>query len=155
MITNLRPQPFIPVAVSLLLLAFASTTHAQDQPRSDANQFGIELGGQSLLAGFTYERSVTERLGLGFGLGSVLLAATYPLYVSWTPVGDRHRLYLGAGVTVIDGGGFERPIETARMMTVGYQHRSKSGFIVRPTVSFPSGKDAPRYWVGITFAQTF
>ena len=155
MIANLRPPSCLPVAVGLLLLAFASTAHAQNRSRSAANEFGVELGGRPGLIGFDYERHVSERLALGVGVGSALLVATFPLYVSWTPVGDTHRVYLGAGATIFDGGGFAHTTETARMLTVGYEHRTKRGRIIRPTVSFPSCKDAPHYWVGFTFAQTF
>ena len=143
-----------------LLLAMVSPADAQPVRRSQPNVAGVELLGRALIYSVNYERYVKERLGIGVGIavwdstGEGSSAAVVPLYVSLNPIGETHSLYIATGVTVgaVEDDTSARAFGTA---TVGYQYRSRSGFIIRPALNLLLGSDPSFVWPGITLAKSF
>lgn len=129
-------------STSLVLLAIGAA-HAQplDLGRPHRNILGFEILGRSGLAGIAYERQLTERFGAGIGGGSGWdivdqeASGLVPIYVTLAPVGNRHRVFVGAGVALVH---VSRDIQafgwvprigwsTYRTVTVGYEHHGDTG----------------------------
>src|SRR6185503_5022288 len=89
------------IVSAMILIASLSNVGALAQGQEQPNLFGIELLGRGLLYSANYERYVTPRIGLGVGGAYCSIdgnrVTIVPVYASWTPVGDRHSLYLAAG----------------------------------------------------------
>jgi hypothetical protein len=69
------------------------------------NLIALDVLGRGGLFGVTYERNVAPRVGVGVGIGSGFSLeendpGLIPLYLSWTPVGTKHRVAIGAGMAL-------------------------------------------------------
>ncbi len=68
--------------------------------RAQKNVVSLELLGRSSLYSVNYERSLAPRFGVGAGIAELNFgnqnAMIVPLYVSATPIGSQHSLYVGA-----------------------------------------------------------
>ncbi|MBU8872049.1 MAG: hypothetical protein KOO60_14370 [Gemmatimonadales bacterium] len=129
------------------------------------NAVGGELLGRGILLTLNYERYLTGHVGIGAGLmavgtddGSVFILPLYASYLS----GDKHNLYLSAGVTILGGGDEFSDYETGQFGTfaVGYHYQSDSGFYVRPIFSFLNVIDANDdgsglMWPGLCIGGSF
>lgn len=157
----------------ILLISQAWNANAQTIEQERPNLLGIELAGRAGLYSLNYERVVLPRIGIGVGFASHTLVGGFfsytkstsnivPLYVSWTPIGNKHSLYLSGGATVAittrtrlttnvtshHGGA----IGTA---TFGYQYRSTRGFLIRPTINTLFDRSEGILWPGLTLGFTF
>jgi hypothetical protein len=149
---------------SLFIVLFSITMTGYAQNISQPNFVGVELLGRAGIYSANYERSLNSRIALGSGLaywhldGNTFIA---PMYVSATPIGTTHSLYLATGVTFglsnenllgsptnYRGGKFGT-------VTGGYQFRSREGLIIRPTANFVYGSWGHIIWPGVTIGHTF
>jgi hypothetical protein len=149
-------------ALLCLTLLWAETARAQtvDQP----NLVGAELFGRALIYSANYERYFKSRVGVGSGIaywhfdGNTFVI---PIYLSATPIGRTHSLYLAAGATFGVSNeslwGSSRHYSSGKVGTVtaGYQFRSRDGFILRPTVTVFYNRSATLAWPGVTIGHTF
>ena len=129
------------------------------------NLVGGEILGRGLFLTFNYERFFTSHLGAGAGLMAIGTddgnVSVVPVYVQFLS-GDRHNLYLGAGLTVFSGGESinDYESETATTLSFGYHFQADSGFYVRPIFTFlnltdvDSG-DSGLLWPGISLGGSF
>lgn len=156
--------------LSLLLLGcIASGAVAADGEtivREEAkNSIGGEIMGRGLVLTLNYERWIDPHVGLGAGLMAISAdgegVIIVPLYVSYV-TGNRHSLYLSAGMTSFSGGDDISDYETANVATfaVGYQYQSESGFFIRPMFSYLNVSDigdgsSGLIWPGITIGGSF
>jgi hypothetical protein len=88
-------------------------------------------------------------------------AIIIPTYVSTTPVGRNHSPYIAAGVTFgvsnISLFSESRSYSAGKVGTIsfGYQFRSSSGFVIRPTTNFIYDRSSHIWWPGVTIAHSF
>jgi hypothetical protein len=154
------------VLTAALAASLASTPrdlHAQSQ--EDRNMLGGEALGRAMAYSVNYERTLGARFGVGagatfWGNGDENLTLI-PVYVSATPVGRRHALYLAVGATI---GTTNIPLFTYSTgregfalgtATVGYQFRSSRRYIIRPVVHYIYGSNSGMFWPGVTIGRTF
>jgi hypothetical protein len=127
------------------------------------------LGGEVLGRALVYSVNYERMLGARFGAGAAVAfwgnddenLTLVPLYLSFTPVGRRHALYVAAGATL---GTSNIPLFTTSTQregfafgtaTAGYQFRSSGGYIIRPVVHFLYGRNSVIVWPGVTIGRTF
>src|SRR5207249_2958699 len=91
------------VCKTVLFVALLSMTRTgYGQFVSQPNFVGAELLGRAGIYSANYERSITSRVAFGSGLaywhfdGDTFIV---PMYVSATPIGATHSLYVAAGAT--------------------------------------------------------
>jgi len=139
----------------------AGATMREEKP----NAVGGELLGRGIVLTLNYERYLTGHFGIGAGVmavgadgGSVFILPLYASYLS----GDKHNLYLSAGVTILGGGDELSDYETGQFGTfaIGYHFQSDSGFYVRPLFSFLDVIDADDggsglVWPGLCLGGSF
>lgn len=129
-------------AVSTTTTAARPAAHEPPKRKTGRNVFGFEIAGRSGLAGLVYERELGARVGIGVGAGpgwDIILEngpGLIPLYASWSPAGDTHRFYTGAGVAFAHVSSSLRDYfvnfkprigwSVYRTGTVGYEHRLKN-----------------------------
>jgi len=104
------------------------------------NLLALDVLARSGLVGVAYERDLSTRVGIGIGGGTgwdVIeeqgVSGLIPLYVSWSPVGRTHRLYVAAGFALVHvpasyrnyAVGWEPRIGWSAYGTggIGYEHR--------------------------------
>lgn len=155
------------MAHAIILIATLSNSDALAQQEDRPNLVGVELLGRGGLYSFNYERYPTKRVGLGIGLALLEFDGTriiVPLYASLNPIGDRHSLYLAAGTTLaggwgkssqIFGGSSDSGFFAFGTVSGGYEYRSFSGFVVRPTVNVLLTTEGNIVWPGITLGYRF
>ncbi len=146
----------------ILLCSMTRTGYAQFV--SQPNFVGAELLGRAGIYSANYERSLTSRIALGSGLaywhfdGKTFIV---PMYVSATPIGTTHSLYLAAGATfgLSNENLFGSPTNyrggKVGTVTGGYQFRSREGLIIRPTATFVYGSWGHIVWPGVTIGHSF
>lgn len=143
---------------SAVLLLAASPAAAQDST-SRPNLVGMEILGRGLLYSGNYERHF-NRFGVGGGVsvwgfdGST--AVIVPMYASYRPVGNTNSLYVAGGATVGSEARtfFNRPL-TVGTIAVGFEHRSNSGLVIRPTVTYAFDRDDWVLWPGLLVGFRF
>jgi len=141
----MRKLVFIILCVSLVTIPLTAFGQTGDTPLvrvKRPNLVGGELGGRGILYSFNYERYFSPQIGVGAGLmgigtgeGGVFLI---PLYVSFTPVGNVHSLYLSGGYTIAGASADEWGTTKSTgfgTAAIGYLYQSETGFYVRPTMS--------------------
>ena len=154
------------ILTAALVVSLASTSRdLLAQSSEDRNLIGGEVLGRAMAYSVNYERLLSERFGAGAGFafwgnGEDNLTLS-PLYLSSTPVGRRHALYVSAGATL---GTSNIPLfvdSTQRSgfafgtVSAGYQFRSSGRYIIRPVVHFMYGRNSSVLWPGITIGRTF
>lgn len=122
--------------------AYGQASDATSIHMQRPNLVGGELGGRGILYTINYERFMSPKIGVGAGLmgigtpeGGVFLI---PLYVSFTPVGNVHNLYLSGGYTIAGASADEWGTTKSSgfgTAAIGYLYHSENGFWVRPTIS--------------------
>ena len=130
------------IVIAAPLTAFGQTGDVPLMRAVRPNLVGGELGGRAILYSLNYERFVTPKVGIGAGLmgigvseGGVFLI---PLYVSFTPIGNVHSLYLSGGYTIAGAAADEwGTVESTGFGTaaIGYLYHSEGGFYVKPTIT--------------------
>ena len=150
-------QNWLTLVVVAVFVTAAAPAESQPVPRDRPNLAGVELLGRAILYSVNYERYVTERVGLGAGVAVHPGATVVPLYLSLNPVGDRHSLYIGAGVTLGITGRDPSDSDSVALAvaSVGYQYRSRRGFVVRPFLSVLTDGDEAGPWIGISLGKLF
>ena len=149
-----------PVAVAASVLAILlSATAAQAQSPHGSNFAGVELLGRGILYTLNFER-YARRAGVGIGIAAWRFDKTVlvvPMYVSFRPIGQTHSLYLSAGATVGLQVSTLRTSPTAvyGTATVGYEHLSKSGLVLRPTYTFLFAPEGGVLWPGFQIGYRF
>lgn len=147
----------VAVGVMALLLSVpaAEAQTVADRP----NLAGFEFLGRGLIYSTNYERHV-RRVGFGAGIASWRIdsktIAIIPLYVSFRPIGDTHSLYLSGGATVGSDIStlFSAPRAVFGTASVGYEHFSKSGLVIRPTFNLMFGGEVLP-WPGLMIGYRF
>jgi hypothetical protein len=73
------------------------------------------------------------------------------------PIGHTHSLYLSAGATVGSEAStlFTAPTAIYGTASVGYEHVSKSGLVLRPTYTFLFGREGGVFWPGFLIGYRF
>ena len=105
------------------------------------NLMGGELGGKAVIYNFTYERYFSHRVGVGAGFMGIGTSegaiGLIPVYLTVTPVGNQHSLYLSVGGDIVVGSEDwdEVDSEWLTVFSVGYLYHSLNGFFVRPTMN--------------------
>ena len=143
---------------------FLMTRTGYGQNVGQSNFVGAELLGRAGIYSFNYERSLSSRIALGSVLaywhfdGNTFIV---PMYVSATPIGTAHSLYLAAGATFgLSNENLWGSSTTYRggkvgTVTGGYQFRSGTGLIIRPTVTAVYGSGVRIVWPGVTIGHSF
>ena len=156
----------------ILLTLGASAARAQvesPKPLQAPNTVYFELGGKGLLYGLYYERLLIKSLGLAVGFSSWNISffssidvTIIPVYLSWYPVGDEHRLYVDAGIDYVRLSAEIGPFGTLTgsgvipVLGTGYCYRSNRGgfyFKIGPLLLFGHGE--VRGWGNLTAGVTF
>ena len=143
------------IVITLLSVAAVEAQNLEDRP----NLGGIEFLGRGLLYSANYERYV-NRVGFGAGFASWRIdhktIAVLPVYVSFRPIGNTHSLYLSAGATVGSQVKtlFNKPTFACATAAVGYEHLSKSGLVIRPTMNLLFNGEA-LLWPGLMVGYRF
>jgi hypothetical protein len=90
--------------------AFATSTSApQAAPtrNNGRNLLGFDVLGRGGLVGIAYERELSTRIGIGVGGGlgwDIILESApgfVPVSISWSPLGETHRLYTSGGIALV------------------------------------------------------
>jgi hypothetical protein len=155
------------------------------------NSLSIEMLGRGGLYSLNYDRALGRgvSLGAGFsyiGVSTTLLVAeggvkvlTIPLFVNIYPIGDSHRPFITAGITMVyasvaveslsevtdsvskntEQGLPDAVIEASAWLPLpvlgaGYEYRGRNGFLFRAT-PYITFVDKLYYWAGLTFGGTF
>jgi hypothetical protein len=154
------------ILTAALAASLASTPRdLPAQSEQHRNLLGGEVLGRAMVYSVNYERTLGARFGAGAGVafwgnGEENLTLI-PLYLSSTPVGRTHALYVAAGATI---GTSNIPLFTPSTQregfafgtaTAGYQFRSSRGYIIRPVVHFIYGHNSGIFWPGVTIGRTF
>lgn len=156
------------LALSVLCVALTAASTRAAASDDDANVrderpnvITVEIGGRGGLLTTHYERYLTNQISIGAGAGMGLwvsqVFAIFPAYLAgvW---GDRHALYVSAGVTMIVGFDseesevFRYPFGT---VTAGYQYQHSKGFFVRPTLSALYNDEGVLPWPGVSIGYSF
>jgi len=141
---------------SLVVALLCASAAAAQNPEVALNTVGTEALGRAWWYSVNYERSLLPRISAGIG-GAVWTnggrtAIVTPVHVSWQPVGHRNSIYLSVGATVGRGTNTVAWGTT----TMGYQHKTRRGFVLRPTVTFLyEDKQSSAIWPGFFVGQTF
>ncbi|HJU42963.1 MAG TPA: hypothetical protein VJ691_09110 [Vicinamibacterales bacterium] len=142
----------------LCLVSLGLVNAAQAQTTRTRHFFGIDVFGRGGVLGLSYEVDLTPRLGVGAGAGmgwGITVEGTpgiFPIYLSWTPLGDTHRLYLGGGVGLAHVSSRWRGYfvdaeprigwSAYRVASIGYERRRRDQWLWRVTMNLwhqPSG----------------
>ncbi len=150
-----RPIGIVAGVIAILLSATAARAQNQDGP----NVAGVEILGRGIVYSGNYERYV-KRIGLGVGVAAWHIDKTVlvvPMYVSFRPIGDTHSLYLATGATVGSEVStlFTKPTAVYGTASVGYEHISKSGLVLRPTYTLLFGRGGNLLWPGFLIGYRF
>jgi hypothetical protein len=155
--TQRRYWPVGIVAFAMAILLSATVAQAQSQDKR--NFAGVEFFGQGLLLTGNYERYV-KRVGVGVGFAAWHIDETVvivPVYASFRPIGHTHSLYLSAGATFTN-----QPFQAFApskiaygMGSIGYEHVSKSGLVLRPTYSVLIARGESLLWPGFLIGYRF
>ena len=152
-----RHWPALVLAGAMAIAFSATAAHAQNQHQP--NLAGGEFLGRGIIYTANYERYV-NRVGVGVGFAAWHIdktAMVVPMYVSFRPIGHTHSLYLSAGATVGSEVStlFTAPALVYGTASVGYEHLSKSGLVLRPTFTllFRTGEGVlwPGFLIGYRF----
>ena len=109
-----------------------------------SNYISGELGGRTMV-GVTYERLLTNRFGVGAGVG---VLAT--VFMSYSPSGDDGLyLSLGAATNLMTGG--DPGDGVLPTLTIAFLHRSESGFFLRIGTTIYAIFPAPGIAIGRSF----
>ncbi len=141
---------FAVLLCSLALIVMAPLgAHATGIRETRPNLVYGELGGrifvgEAATVSAGYERYLTSRVGIGAGAFGFWTAGgglgSFPVYLSFIPVGDNHSLYLSAGATFTHYGDWTYSRgEWSWTFSAGYQYQAEGGFFVRPTVNMVDG----------------
>jgi hypothetical protein len=155
-----HPFPHIFLLLLVLTALLLSATPADAQATaSRPNIVGLEILGRGLLYSANYERHF-NRLGLGVGFASWNFSGNtvliVPMYASFRPIGDANSLYIAGGATVGSESRtfLDKPL-TFGTIAVGFEHRSISGLVIRPTTTFAFDRDDRVWWPGLLVGFRF
>jgi len=147
-----------------MLLAVVTTAEAQPLSGDKPNVVSVELLGRAGVYSVNFERYLHPKIGVGagvayWGIGDGTLVVV-PLYVAANPIGKTHSPYLAAGWTLgvfSDLFGTSRDLSSTGVgtLTAGYQFRSSSGFILRPTVNLFYRVGTSLVWPGVMIGHSF
>lgn len=115
------------------------------------NTFYAELGGSGALASLNYDRLVSERVNLRFGVGGMPLIGPAIVAMPNLVFGQgRHRVEVGAGVLVVwpQGG---QGVDAEMTAEVAYRFHSSHGFVVRASLGTLGTAPVPGVSVGWCF----
>lgn len=135
------------LSVTILFLSLLLQSTALAQSRSELpNDFGIELLGKSLLYNFSYQRMISNPVGLEIGLSALgggssednVTIILIPLGAKLYPVSKNGSPFLTGGVVLVTASVESGPFSNSASNTYGYaglgfEYRSNSGFLFRGT----------------------
>lgn len=130
--------------VTLLSLAFAAPAATAGSRADLPGDFGIELGGRSIVYTFAYQRMLNSRVGLEAGISALggggddedTLILFFPIGGKFYFVDKDGSPYVTGGVTIVnasfDSGPFDES-ETASYgyLGLGFEYRSEMGLLFR------------------------
>ena len=151
----------------------ASDTAVDPEPdRPRRNLIFVELGGNGLLCTINYDRALTESFTLRLGIGhltegaipvsadqtSAVSRASFgvPLLVNYVRGNARHRLELGAGITIFAAAAGASLVEPVATAVIGYRYvPSEGGFTYRIGFTPLVSTRAVLPWGGLSFGYLF
>ena len=148
------------VAAGLTAILLAAAPSNAQNAVDRRNFAGLDIFGRGVLYSANYERYI-KRVGFGAGFASWSLSpetvAIIPVYVSFRPVGTTNSLYLSGGVTVGTKFStlFDSPHAVLGTASVGYEHVSGSGLVIRPTVNVLFDGHYALPWPGVMIGYRF
>jgi len=154
----------IGLTFSMSAVSFAQeVTGSVAEGGKQSNLVAVELLGRAGVYSANYERNFLPRIGVGVGgaywgidHSSALIV---PMYISTTPIGKTHSLYAAAGVTLGISKFFNfsgsYTTDTIGTVSVGYQFRSREGFVIRPTMNILYTAHDHLVWPGVMIGHYF
>jgi len=160
------------IGAAILLCAAVSQGQAQGAAKplvraTMRNDVGIELLGKALAYSFSYQRMVSNSLGLevglgGFGGGSSSGSST----IVFLPVSARFylipkdvTLYLTGGAVLVTASTSSGPFDSATDfygdVGLGFEFRSTGGFLFRGTAYVLFANGGYFIWPGVSFGYAF
>jgi hypothetical protein len=161
------------IVVAILLAVVVSRADAQGAGSPSAratlrNDVGIELLGKAAIYSFYYQRMVTTGLGLEAGLGALGGgSSTDNTLLVFVPVGAKAYLIPRDGSLFLTGGAVlassvvnEGPFDGDASdfygyVGLGFEFRSKGGFLFRAAAYGLFAEGAYFIWPGVTFGYAF
>ena len=152
------------IGVVVITLMFPSARGAAQWSKTELpNDVSIELLGRCLLYSFSYQRTVTEQLGIELGASVLGGSGGSVMFIS-----GGGRLYLlpsdaspciGGGIVVVTASTGSGPFSSDNSAAYGYvgpgfEYRSSGGFLFRGTVYFLV-RDGFFVWPGVHFGIAF
>ncbi|MBD3179425.1 MAG: hypothetical protein GF417_07335 [Candidatus Latescibacteria bacterium] len=161
-----------PVILSLALFFLLISSYpagAAGTSRTDfPNDFGIELGGKSIVYSFTYQRMFGSQLGLEGGISALgggdsddnSTIIFFPLGAKAYLLNRNGSPFLTGGVVIIsasvDSGPFDDSIADAYSYAgLGFEYRAEGGFIFRGTAYALIADDSFFIWPGLHVGYAF
>ena len=165
-------EPLTAVGAAILLCVAASQSQAQGAAKplvraTMRNDVGIELLGKAVVYSFTYQRMVSNALGLEAGLGilggggsstsSSLLFV--PVSAKFYLIPKDGTLYLTGGAVLVSASTTSGPFDTATdfygAAGLGFEFRSAGGFLFRGTAYGLFAGGNYFIWPGLSFGYAF
>ena len=160
------------IGTAMLLCAAMSQAQAQSAPKplvraTMRNDVGIELLGKAVVYSFSYQRMVSNALGVevafgalgGSGSGSSTTILFVPVNARFYLIPKDGSLYLTGGAVLVSASTTSGPFDTATDFYgnagLGFEFRSTGGFLFRATAYglFASGEYY--IWPGLSFGYAF
>ncbi|HEV8382296.1 MAG TPA: hypothetical protein VGQ29_11955 [Gemmatimonadales bacterium] len=161
------------LGATVLLCATVAQGYAQGAPTTLTratmrNDFGVEVLGKALLYSFSYQRMVGTSFGLeagfaAFGGGSASGSSTiafFPLSAKVYLFPKNGSLYLTGGAVLITASTNSGPFSDNAAafygdVGLGFEARSRSGFVFRSTLYGLFGGGSYFIWPGVTIGYAF
>jgi len=166
-------QPLTAIGAAILLCAAVSQGQAQGAAKplvraTMRNDVGIELLGKALAYSFSYQRMVSNSLGLEVGLGALGGGGSSSgnTTIVFVPVSAKvyliprdGTLYLTGGAVLVTASTSSGPFDTATNfygdVGLGFEFRSPGGFLFRGTAYVLFADGGYFIWPGISFGYAF
>jgi hypothetical protein len=155
--------------ITVLSLAFVLPAAALASTRDELpNDFGIELGGRSIVYTFAYQRMLNGRVGLEAGVSALggggddedTLIVFFPIGGKFYFVGKDGSPFVTAGVSIVnasfDSGPFDES-ETASYgyVGLGFEYRAQMGLLFRGTAYGLISDGSFFIWPGLYIGYAF
>ncbi len=166
-------EPLTAIGAAILLCAVVSQGQAQGAGKplvraTMRNDVGIELLGKALAYSFSYQRMVSNSLGLEVAVGALGSggSSSGSTTILFLPVGAKFylipkdgTLYLTGGAVLVSASTTSGPFDNATDfygdVGLGFEFRSSSGFLFRGTAYALFASGGYFIWPGISLGYAF